>query len=120
MPPAELGELFLALLEYLCYTLLMSAGLFLAVLARKGSVGVLCESLGVELIHNVPKNEKEKTETEKAPGVNVRNEEQGSKHHCVIPVVDTAVGAALVLQEPVTDRTEEENAHDIAHAVSEG
>ena len=119
-PPAELCEPFLALFEYLCDTLLVSAWLFLAVLARERCVGVLGESLGVELIHYLPKDEEEESETEQAPGINVRNKEEGSKHHCIIPIVDAAVCAALVLQEPVADRAEEEDAHDIAHAVSEG
>ena len=57
LPPAELCELFLALLEYLSDTLFVPAGLFLAVLAGEGSVGILCESLGVELIRYLPYSE---------------------------------------------------------------
>ena len=54
LPPAELRELFLALPEYLTDTLLVSAGLLLTVLAGEGSVGILCESLGIELVHYLP------------------------------------------------------------------
>jgi hypothetical protein len=50
----------------------------------------------------------------------VRDKEEGGKHHCVIPVVDTAVRTTLVLEEPVTDRTEEEDTYNIAHTVRKG
>ena len=98
----------------------MSAGLFLAVLTHKRSVGILSESFGVELVGNFPDEKKYKSHTEQGPGVNAGDEHKGGEHHCVVPVVDTAVCAALALKEPVTDGAEEEDAYDIADTVSEG
>ena len=118
--PAELSEVFLAvLLHDFCYTVLVSAGLFLAVLTHKRCVGVLCESLGVELIGYFPDEKEHESHTEQGPGINAGDEHEGSEHHSIVPVVYTAICAALVLEEPVTDGAEEEDAYDIADTVSE-
>ena len=50
----------------------------------------------------------------------MRYKYEGSKHHRIIPVIDSAVRTALVLEEYVAYRAEEEDAHDIAYAVCKG
>ena len=118
--PAKLSKVFLGvLLHDLCYTVLVSAGLFLAVLTHKRCVGVLCESLGVELIGYFPDEKEHESHTEQGPGINAGDEHEGSEHHSIVPVVYTAICAALVLEEPVTDGAEEEDTYDIADTVSE-
>ena len=117
LPPAELFELFLAVLKNFFNALLVSAGLFLTVFTSERSICVFCESFRMELVGYLPDYEKHERHTEQSPGKYVRNEYEGGKHHRVIPVVYTAVCTALVLEEQITQRAEEEDAYYITYSV---
>ena len=117
LPPAELLELFFAVLKDFFNALLVSAGLFLTVFTSERSVCVFCESFRMELVGYLPDYEKHERHTEQSPGIYVRNEYEGGKHHRVIPVVYTAVCTALVLEEQITQRAEEEDADYVAYSV---
>ena len=57
LPPAELFEFFLAVLKNFFNSLLVSAGLFLAILTSERIVCILGESLRIQLVHHFPNYE---------------------------------------------------------------
>ena len=49
----------------------------------------------------------------------MRNENERCKHHCKIPIIYAAIGAASVLHKPCLKGAEKEDAYHVANAVSE-
>ena len=102
----EAVELFLVVTQFLG-----------AVAASEVSVGVFREAFGVEEEGDLPSGQQHYREGQQAPGIGLADEEERREHHGVVPVVDAAGGAALVLQEPGLEGAEEEDADDVAHRI---
>ena len=97
--------------------LLVGTELLCAVLTAKVVVGALAEPLRVPEEGQLPPEQQGHGQSEKAPGVGLLDEEQRREHHGVVPVVDAAGAAALVLHEPGLDRAEEQDTDHVAHGV---
>ena len=48
------------------------------------------------------------------------NKDERGEHHCKIPVIYAAIGAATIFHKPSLEGAEKEDADHIANAVSEG
>ena len=68
--------------------------------------------------YDLPSEQKCNRQQKQAPGIAAAHEEQRREHHGVIPVVDTAGAAALVLHKPALKRAEEKDTDHIADGVS--
>lgn len=60
---------------------------------------------------------KNQRQNKNAPCKEIVYENKGSKHHGIVPVVDSAASAALVAHNPCLEGTEEEYANHIAYRV---
>ena len=98
----------------------MRAEFLRAVPALKIVVRVLGEPLRVPVKCDLPPDEQREGKNEEAPGIELLDKKQRCEHHGVIPVVDPARAAALVLHEPGLERAEEQDAYDVADGVSTG
>ena len=98
----------------------MRAEFLRAVPALKVIVRVLGEPLRVPVKCDLPPDEQRKGKNEKAPCIELLDKKQRCEHHGVIPVVDPARAAALVLHEPGLERAEEQDADDVADGVGAG
>ena len=97
----------------------MVAELFFAVFAGETSVGLLRKAFGVSVHSDLPSYQQSKGKPQQAPCVAVWNKHKRSKHHCKIPIVDTAGRAASVLHKPRLEGTEKEDADHITDTVCE-
>ena len=66
---------------------------------------------------NLPHDKQGKSHKKQAPCVVIGNENEWCEHHCKIPVIDSASGAALVFHKPGLKRAEKQNTYHIAHRV---
>ena len=80
--------------------------LFLAVFAGKAGVGFLGEAFGMSAQGDLPTQQQEKRQSDKAPCMQIWDKDQGGEHHGEIPVVDAAGGAAAVLEQKGLEGTE--------------
>ena len=69
---------------------------------------------------NFPNHKNDYRAGAKAPGEKSGNENDGGKHHHVVPVENPAGGAAAVFHEPDPERTPEKNADKVADIESDG
>ena len=95
--------------------LFVLAKLFFTVGAAEISVGFFRESLGGTIERQFPPERQYECRAEKHPAVPSLDEEQRRKHHGIVPVVDPACGAALIMQEPALERAEEQYADKVAY-----
>ena len=98
---------------------LMVAELFLAMRAGEALVGLLVEALGMQMRRDFPEEEKQKRNAKKSPREIMRNEDERREHHGIIPIIDTAAAAALILHKPGLEGAEEEDADHIANRIEE-
>ena len=54
---------------------------------------------------------------QEAPRIDMLHKEERREHHGIVPVIDPAGAAALVLHEPCLEGTEEQDADNIADEV---
>ena len=94
---------------------LVMTKLLLAVLTGKAGVGAIRKALGCESQSKLPTSKQDQGKPQKAPGVQLRNKDQGGKHHSKVPVVDATDSAAAVLQDPGLEGTEEQDADHITN-----
>ena len=78
------------------------------------------EPFGVDVIGEFPANEKQECEAKEGIGVYTRNEDEWGEHHCKIPVVDATGGATSIFHNPGLERTEKEDADDVADGKADG
>ena len=69
---------------------------------------------------DLPPYQKREGKNEKAPCIEPLYKEQRREHHGIVPIVDPARAAAFVLHEPGLERTEKENAYNVAHGIGAG
>ena len=69
---------------------------------------------------NFPDYKNDDSTGAKAPGEKSGNENDGGKHHHVVPVENPAGGAAAVFHKPDPERTPEKNADKVADIESDG
>ena len=93
--------------------LFAAVGTFQALICQGG------ETLGVELICKLPSHEESQRNEGKREGKASADEKHGSKHHCKVPVIDAAGGAASVAQKPALEGAEKEDAYHVAHRVEQ-
>ena len=65
-------------------------------------------------IYDLPVEENDARHEEKAPAVEVFDEEHRREHHEVAPVIYPAVHTALIMHDERLKRTEEKDAHIVA------
>ena len=109
--------MFFYLLTQMFQLLLMYAEFFGAIGTFKISVSVLGKTLGILKERNLPPDEKRYCQEQKAPCQNASDKEQRSKHHCVIPIVDSAGTAAFVLKKPGLERAEKQYAYHVTDGI---
>lgn len=97
----------------------MVAELFFAVFAGETSVGLLRKAFRVSMHSDLPSCQQSKGKPQQAPRIDIWYKNKGSKHHCKIPIVDTAGRAASVLHKPRLEGTEKEDADHITDTVCE-
>ena len=69
---------------------------------------------------NFPNHKNDDCAGAKAPGEKTGNENNGGKHHHVVPVENSAGGTAAVFHKPDPERTPEKNADKVADIESDG
>ena len=99
---------------------LVAAKLLLAIRAIEALVACCREALGVQTVGDLPAQEERQRTAEQAIGVKTRDEYEGREHHCEIPIIDAAGGAATVLHEPHLEGAEEQNTNDVTDGVRDG
>ena len=67
-----------------------------------------------------PSEEQDDGSGKKGPRIKLSYKEEGREHHGIIPVIDSACAAALILQKPALKRAEEQNADHVTHGISTG
>ena len=97
----------------------MDAEFFCAVGAFQISVRVFGETLRILKERDFPSDEQRYCQEQKAPCQNASDKEQRSKHHCVIPIVDSAGTAAFVLKKPGLERAEKQYANHVTDGICE-
>ena len=78
----------------------MRTELFRAILAVQVSIRRLREPLWESEKGNLPPRQKRYGNHQKTPGISLVHKKQGSKHHGIIPIINTAGTAAFILQKP--------------------
>ena len=86
-------------------------------LARNAGICCLGEAFGMALVIPFPTEQKHQRERDEAISVGMRNEYERREHHCKVPIVDSAIGAAAVFHKPRLEGAEKEDANHIANAV---
>ena len=81
--------------------------------AFEGVVGLLPEALGIEEDAQLPEHPYRECEEHEDGGVEAADEHNGSEHHKVIPIIDTAGGAAASVDYQ-TEGTPDEHADEVA------
>ena len=99
--------------------ILVGAELLGAVPTVEIAVGRLGKALGVLVEGDLPAGQQGHRQHQQAPGVGLAHEEQRREHHGVVPVVDPAGAAALVLQKPALEGTEEQDADHVTDRVGQ-
>ena len=89
-------------------------------LARNAGICCLGETFGMALVIPFPTEQKHKRECDEAISVGMRNEYERREHHCEVPIIDSAIGAAAVFHKPRLKWAEKEDANHIANAVGKG
>jgi murein L,D-transpeptidase YcbB/YkuD len=69
---------------------------------------------------NLPSDQQYHRQSEKTDGIILFHKKQRRKHHGIIPVINPASTAALVLQKPGLKRTKEQDTDQIANRVKTG
>ena len=69
---------------------------------------------------NFPNCKNKNRKCAKAPGKETGNKNNGREHHHVVPVENSAGGAAAVFHEPYPERAPEKNADKVADIKSNG
>ena len=95
----------------------MSTQFFRAVFALQILIGLFGKPLGVPVECDLPPDQKCNGQSKKAPEITAPDKEQRGKHHCIVPVIDPAYGAAFVLHEPALERAEKQNADHITDRI---
>ena len=80
---------------------------FGTIFAGKTFVGVFCKTFGMFVQCPFPLKKNDQTNNNKAPSIPSVSKNKGSKHHCKVPVVNTAGGATSVFHKPGLKRAEE-------------
>lgn len=93
---------------------------FLAVFALECGVGAEPEALGIFVPDDFPMDYNDEGHQNKAPGKKAFNEDQGGKHHCIVPIEDPAVDAAFIFHHQTLKRTPDDNADQIAYVKEQG
>lgn len=96
----------------------MVAEFFLAIFATDTLIGGRRKAFGVPPSCDLPAQKQEEREGDQCPRIGARDENEGREHHCEVPVVDAAIGAASIFHKPSLEGAEKQNADHIAHAVS--
>ena len=71
----------------------------------------------MQIESKLPANQQRHRQREQAPGVVSPHEEEGSEHHSVIPVINSADATAFVLHKPGLEGTEKQNTDNVADGV---
>ena len=114
---SETADQFLILLPEALQLLLMVAELFLTGPAGHAGIGPDREPLRMQMIGDLPSGQEDQGHAQQAPGIQMRQEQEGREHHGVIPVIDAAVRTASVLQDKGLERTKEQDADHITDTV---
>ena len=85
----------------------MFAELFCTIPALQVIVCAFRESLRMPIKRDFPSKEQRNGYRQQTPGILFPNKEQRCKHHGIIPIVDPANAAALVLHKPCLKGAEE-------------
>lgn len=95
----------------------MLTKLFLTVCAGQAAIRIFRKPLREKAVQKLPLQQEQQGHAENTPTPRIYKENERRKHHCVIPIIDTAIGTAFAAQYPRLEGTEEEHANHIAHPV---
>lgn len=98
---------------------LVGAESFFTVGAFQAVVGFLVKPFRMTVVNDLPFDQQCQTQKAQAPGEETGDKEKRGKHHGIVPVVDPAGTAALVVQKPGFKRTEKQNADHVTHGVDQ-
>ena len=98
----------------------MAAQLFRAVFTLQVIVRVFRKTFREAEEGDFPPEEQDDGSDKKGPRIELSDKEEGREHHGIIPVIDSACAAALILQKPALKRAEEQNADHVAHGIGAG
>ena len=99
---------------------LVTAQVFLALIAFEGAVAAFQETFLVAVIGIFPMEENVESQHTGGNGESVAQTQQRGTDHQIVPVIDPAGGAAAIVHHPGLEGTEEQNADDIHDAVQSG
>ena len=95
----------------------MGTELFRTILAMQVAVGGLRKALRISEERDLPPCHEGDGDHQKAPGIGLLHEKQGREHHGVVPIINAAGAAALILQEPGLEGTKEQNADHVTDGI---
>ena len=86
-----------------------------AILAFERVVACVGKAFGMGIDLHLPNDVNDDRQARQRPGVYPGDEQKRREHHKMIPVEDTAGGAAAILHKPNAKRTPEQHADQITH-----
>ena len=81
------------------------AELFVAVLTGQAAVCVLGKSFGIFAQENLPSDQQKQGHAKQRPRIKAWDKDIRGEHHCKVPVIYAAIGAASALEEPSMEGT---------------
>ena len=97
----------------------MLAQLFFAHGTGQRLIGLRGPALRMQFISDLPFGQQHQRHKHQAPGIDGRDEDQGSAHHGEVPVVNAAGTAAAVAHHPGLEGTEPQDADHVADTVGQ-
>ena len=99
---------------------LVLAEVFLAFIAAHGTVAAFIKTVGVAEMGNLPANQKDYREDAGGENQGAFQYHKRRTYHDVVPVENTAGGAAAVMHHPGLEGAEEQDTDDVADAIKTG
>ena len=91
--------------------------LFLTLVTAHGTVTALIEIIRMTVVRNLPAKQQNHRKDASRKNQGTSQYHQGCANHNVIPVENTAGGTAAIVHHPGLERTEEQDANDVADTV---
>jgi len=88
------------------------------VLASEIAVGVFRKALRMSEKGDFPSDQQGYRQRQQTPCIGFLDKEQWREHHGIVPVVDATSGTTFVFQKPSLERTEKQDADDVAHRIN--
>lgn len=99
--------------------LFVVAKMLAAICAAKAGIAILKVALGIKPSTDFPSKQQQQRHTNENKSQRMWEENERSKHHNEVPVIDTAAATAFVEHHPALEGAEKEYAYHVTDGVSQ-